>query len=141
MGSRPPEPRARSAGPTIQSFPAEAGALVDVRSLIRHLAAGVRMTERTTDDVVLAVSEACTNSVLHSGSPDLTIAWKVDRGCLQVEIRDRGVFTKHVPLPEVSGWGGHGIQIMMAVMDEVKIHQGTPQDPGTIVRLTRCADR
>jgi anti-sigma regulatory factor (Ser/Thr protein kinase) len=138
MRSRGSRHRPRTAGTTVRSFPAEADVLADIRTLVRSLAAGVRLSERTADDVVLAISEACANAVLHSGSPDLTLAWQVARGCVRVEVSDRGVFLRRVPAPEILGGGGHGIQIMMALMDEVTIHEGTASAPGTFVRLVKC---
>jgi hypothetical protein len=41
-------------------------------------------------------------------------------------------------MSEVEGQGGHGIPLMMALVDEVTIHEGTSREPGTLVRLTKC---
>jgi len=46
-------------------------------------------------------------------------------------VADGGVFRRRVPLPEVDGEGGHGIQPMMAVIDEVTVREGTTARPGT----------
>ena len=58
----------------------------------------------------------------------------------QVEVRDLGVFKKRVLMPEVGDQGGHGIPLMMALVDEVTIHEGTSREPGTLVRLVKCPE-
>lgn len=44
-------------------------------------------------------------------------------------------------MPEFDGGGGHGIPLMMALMDEVVVREGTEEDPGTLVRLVKYRQR
>jgi anti-sigma regulatory factor (Ser/Thr protein kinase) len=86
--------------------------------------------------LVLAVSEAGANAIQHSGTDAVVVAWESRDGRIDVEVRDRGLFRRRVPMPEVEGVGGHGVPLMMALVDELSIREGTPERPGTVVRLT-----
>lgn len=93
------------------------------------------------DDLALAVSEACANSIVHAGGSTITVSWRSDGERSEVEVQDEGVFHRRVPMPELDGQGGHGIPLMMALMDEVAVREGTEQDPGTLVRLVKYRNR
>jgi anti-sigma regulatory factor (Ser/Thr protein kinase) len=93
----------------------------------------------TGDDLVLAVSEACSNAMLHSGSGVVHIAWRVRGDCVRITVRDEGVFRRSVTASDTAG--GRGILIMMAMMDEVAIVEGSINHPGTTVTLVRCRGR
>ena len=56
-------------------------------------------------------------------------------------MRDRGTFVRRVPIPEFDRTSGHGIPLMMALMDEVGVKEGTTRAPGTTVRLVKCHER
>jgi hypothetical protein len=56
-----------------------------------------------------------------------------------VEIHDRGLF--RWPGSQPDGRGHYGIELMRAAFDEVDIQQGTPQRPGTSVRLLKRLGR
>jgi anti-sigma regulatory factor (Ser/Thr protein kinase) len=125
--------------PDRSRFPAQLSALAPIRELIRRLAARDGVDPTARDDMVLAVSEAATNAILHSGSDVLQVRWSARRGCVRVRVRDGGVFRRDVAAPGDSG--GRGIPAMMAMMDEVAIREGTPRHPGTVVSLVRCGRR
>jgi anti-sigma regulatory factor (Ser/Thr protein kinase) len=86
-------------------------------------------------DLALAVSEATGNAVLHSGANRLTVRWKTDHRRAEIEVIDDGVFDMRAVSPD--GNGGLGIPVMAAVMDEFSIEHGTPNRPGTRVRLVK----
>ena len=69
------------------------------------------------------------------------MGWWSDGERIEVEIRDEGIFRRRVPMPEFDGGGGHGIPLMMALMDEVVVREGTETDPGTLVRLVKYRQR
>ena len=123
-----------------RSFRAHPSALFEIRQFIRERAAAMGLSGRTTDDIVLAVSEASANSVLHTNSGEIEVTWTQAGECIEILIRDHGVFRRRVPMPELDGHG-RGIPLMMAIMDEVAIQEGTPRRPGTTVRLMKCRDR
>lgn len=118
-------------------FPATAESLPEVRAFLRERAAGSGLTEATADDLLLAVSEACANAVLHSGSDEFEVVWRDGPSAIEVEVRDRGTFRRRVRVASVEGPGGFGIPLMTALADRVEISEGTPADPGTRVRLTK----
>jgi anti-sigma regulatory factor (Ser/Thr protein kinase) len=121
-----------------QSFRAHPSALYEIRQFVRDRAAASSLSEEMTNDLLLAVSEAAANSIIHTTTPDIRLTWAVRDACVQVEVVDRGMFKKRVRMPEVEGKGGHGIPLMMALVDEVTIVEGTQRVPGTLVRLVKC---
>ena len=58
--------------------------------------------------------------------------------CIEVTITDQGVFVRRVPIPEFERTSGHGIPLMMALMDEVGVKEGSERNPGTTVTLRKC---
>lgn len=125
--------RARS----IRTFPARKESLADIRGFIRTLAEGAGLSDQSTEDLVLAVSEACANVVLHSGSRSMEVEWHSGAERVQVEIRDQGIFRSRVRVSSVEGPGGFGIPLMAALTEEVEIREGTRRRPGTRVRLVK----
>jgi anti-sigma regulatory factor (Ser/Thr protein kinase) len=124
--------------PLVRSFRAHPSSLYQVRQFIRQQAEAAQLSGEVTDDVLLAVSEACVNAVLHSSSRTVKVAWRHSGGCVEVVVKDEGVFHRRLPMPEIDGPSGRGILLMMAVMDEVTIQEGSARTPGTRVRLRKC---
>jgi anti-sigma regulatory factor (Ser/Thr protein kinase) len=89
-------------------------------------------------DILLAVSEAANNAVLHSGTDEVIVTWRVSGHCAEIVIEDRGLFRHRIPMPALGDQGGRGIPLMMAAMDEVDISPGSEERPGTTVRLRKC---
>jgi serine/threonine-protein kinase RsbW len=127
--------------PVSQTFPALPSALYEVRKFIRGESEKAGLSAATTNDVVLAVSEACANAVLHSGSAEMDVSWVNTGECVEITVRDEGAFIRRIPIPEIDRSSGHGIPLMMALMDEVGVVEGTERSPGTTVRLVKCRDR
>jgi anti-sigma regulatory factor (Ser/Thr protein kinase) len=114
-----------------------------VRRRIRRLAEGNRLRPDDVDDLVLAVNEAATNAIRY-GCPagqDVEIRWARKEGCIEVEIQDAGTFRKRIPLPDLEDSHGRGIPLMIALVDELHIREGTRSRPGTVVRLVKCGGR
>jgi anti-sigma regulatory factor (Ser/Thr protein kinase) len=125
---------------TIHSFRAHPSALYEIRQFVRQLAADANLPTQATNDLVVAVSEACANSMLHTSSREIKVSWTIHSECVEVKVRDEGVFRRRVPMPELDGRGGHGIPLMMALVDEISIREGTDGKPGTLVRLVKCQE-
>lgn len=121
----------------VRVFPAHPSALFQIRQFIREQATGESFDEVSINELVLAVSEACANSVLHTGSPDVKVSWRSLEDCVEVLVHDDGIFERRVRMPELEGGHGHGIPLMMALVDEVTIREGTSRRPGTQVRLVK----
>ncbi len=131
----------KAIAPVTRSFRAHPSSLYQVRQFVREQASASSLSVAITDDLLLAASEACVNAVLHSGSRQVKVSWRCTKCCAEVQVHDHGVFHRRLPTPEIDGPSGRGILLMMAVMDEVTIREGTPRRPGTVVRLTRCEPR
>jgi anti-sigma regulatory factor (Ser/Thr protein kinase) len=123
--------------PVNRSFRAHPAALSQVRDFIRTQASTAELAESVIDDLVLAVSEACVNSVIHTNSSHIKISWRRQNSHVEVLVLDEGVFDRKVPVPEIDGTAGRGIPIMLALVDEVTIREGTPAKPGTQVKLRK----
>jgi serine/threonine-protein kinase RsbW len=125
---------------SVRTFPAAPRSLAEARSFVRTLATDAGLAERTIEDLVLAVSEACANAVLHSGSPDFAVEWILRGDRVEIEVRDRGAYRRRVRLGSVEGPGGFGIPLMAALTEELVIQEGTRRRPGTLVRLVKRRD-
>jgi anti-sigma regulatory factor (Ser/Thr protein kinase) len=122
----------------IQSFPATPSALAAMRRFVLQAAMDSTLGRERAEELALAVSEACANSIRHTETVQLRLAvQQIDRRCVAVEIEDQGVFRRRLPVPEVDP-GGRGILMMTAFVDEIAIEEGTTAEPGTRVRLVKC---
>lgn len=105
---------------------------------MRAQALKATLGEESAEELTLAVSEAASNSIRHTQTTSIRLEARVEGPCLVVEVEDEGTFDSRPPIPEVDGPAGRGILLMTAFADEVAILEGTPQDPGTTVRLVKC---
>lgn len=121
--------------PVKRTFPTERASLAQIRAFVRRRAMEDSFAE-WADGIVLAVSEACANSVLHSGSPELEVTWRPYADHAEVEVRDEGVFKRDVA-GDSGGTGNRGFLLMMALMDRISITCGTDNRPGTVVRMVK----
>lgn len=118
-------------------FPTHPSALAEIRRWVREQAAAAGLSVKSTEELALAVNEAASNALLHSGSREIIVRWAARETEVVLEVRDRGVFKRRVRLPQIEGPGGYGIQLMMSLMDQVEIAEGTARYPGTAVRLVK----
>jgi serine/threonine-protein kinase RsbW len=80
---------------------------------------------QTISSVTLAVSEACTNAVLHaaerSSPPRITITAESEPGHINVSVRDFGATVR----PRLEDLGAHeSFAIIQALADEVELRPG-----------------
>jgi anti-sigma regulatory factor (Ser/Thr protein kinase) len=123
----------------IRRFPADPHVLSEARSLLREVTSEAGFPSATTEEVLLAVMEACNNAIEHSGSPEWQLAWRRFNSCLEFVVQDEGRFKKPLPLPEETIARGRGMLLMVALMDSVSVRRGTDDDPGSAVRMVKCA--
>ena len=121
----------------MRSFRAHPVALHGIRSFVRGEAGRQSFPADALDDVVLAVSEACANAILHTNSPSVDVVCRFTPDMAEIQVRDEGVFRRQPPLASTLAERGRGIPLMMALMDEVAIKEGTASRPGTLVRLVK----
>jgi anti-sigma regulatory factor (Ser/Thr protein kinase) len=112
-------------------------ALRDSLSLLRHVVRGFRdaypIAPATMDDIVLAVSEAATNVVVHAygqRSGTMTVVARSEEGLLHVLVRDHGC---GIAAPAGTPRLGHGLALMEHVAESLEL-VGSPA--GTDVLMT-----
>jgi serine/threonine-protein kinase RsbW len=121
----------------IRTFPAQRAVLREIRAFIREQARGTSFVDEA-EALALAVTEACSNAIVHTNCTRIGVTWRATPDRVEVEVEDDGIFRRRVPVPEVDGEGGHrGIPLMMALLDQVSISGGTESKPGTRVKLVK----
>jgi serine/threonine-protein kinase RsbW len=113
-------------------------------AVIRRVARGslhpLGVTEDCTSDILLALSEACTNVVLHAAAThEYEVRLEIDGLDCSIAVVDAGhtfdVDDLRPALPADDADHGRGIAIMQAVMDHTDF-VSQPED-GTVVRLRK----
>ena len=120
------------------------------RSLVRSWGDSWDVDEKTADEVVLAIDEACTNAIRHAyegrcdGSVELTLHAAEEH--LEFQVSDKGVpcpaeCAERRPLrpPDVDDLepGGLGIQLIHKVFDEVDFCPGESGGNCVTMKLKR----
>lgn len=122
-------------------MPAEPASIGLVRHAVRAALASRSVPPEVTADILLAVSEACTNAVVHAYPQndgvqrfETHVSWCGDE--LLVTVRDHGRgFTPRVDSPGL----GLGLPVMGSLSRRLEIR--TPEGGGTEVAMTFAADR
>lgn len=120
-------------------MPAEPGSIGLVRHAVRAALASRSVPPAVTADILLAVSEACTNAVVHAYPQhdggqrfETHVSWCGDE--LLVKVRDHGRgFAPRVDSPGL----GLGLPVMGSLSRRLEIR--TPQGGGTEVAMTFAA--
>ena len=120
-----------------RAFPADAAALRDIRKFIRERAAQDDVPGPLADDIVLAVSEASTNAIVHTATGEVKVRWRKHDDTVYVWVCDQGVFREKAGTPQLDGLGGRGIPLMQALMDDVTLRRVTERRPGTVVCMAK----
>lgn len=113
-----------------------------MRQVLGDTLRGIGVNEDSVADILLAVTEACTNAVLHAGrsAPAYTVATTVDSAACRVEVTDAGQgwarrrrhrFARSQELSE----SGRGLAIMRACVDGVSLRSAPGE--GTRVVLDK----
>ncbi|HEV7806578.1 MAG TPA: ATP-binding protein [Solirubrobacteraceae bacterium] len=116
-------------------LPARAENVAVVRHAFGGFAEVLRVDEQTLADIKLAVTEACTNVVIHAYEADdpgeLEVDATIEDGRLMVVIRDRG--RGIVPRPDSPGLG-LGLPLIATLAESLEL--GTDDANWTEVRMT-----
>ena len=113
----------------------QAGTLTALREFVSRRAAGAGFSGQMADDLVLAVDEVATNSVLYGGGGVLRIWPEGDQ--LVCEIGDRGrigdpLVGRERPAPDQAS--GYGVWLANQLCDQVQVRTFSS---GTAVRLRK----
>jgi serine/threonine-protein kinase RsbW len=131
---------AESAGPERMTLtlPSTADSVPMVRHALRGMLEDGGADTAAAADVLLAVTEACTNAVLHAGAQavdmEVEACWLEDG--LEVVVRDRGQgFTPRVDSPGL----GLGLPVIAALTHRMELRE-TPGGGTEVVMDFRLAD-
>jgi len=130
------------------TIPAQAEYIDTVRLAVYSIASKAGFSYEDIEDMKVAVSEACTNVVLHAYEHQhdgiIDITFEIDTDSISIKIKDYGSSFEYDQQPEPAlplrhnkleniTPGGLGIYMMQALMDHVEIHTG----PGTEIVLAK----
>ena len=117
-------------------IPADPAKLRSVRRNIARWLSGHEVPKEDADDIILASSEACANSIEHAYGPgegSVDIEARVDDGEITIVVRDTGRWRA-----ARNGDRGRGLPLIEACMDSCVFTRG---DEGTEVRMRRRVPR
>jgi anti-sigma regulatory factor (Ser/Thr protein kinase) len=111
---------------------------LDELSVVRRLVAGFAthtgLTDDQVEDLVLAVNELTTNSVVHGGGLGTLLLWR-EVGVVVCEVRDSGRLANPMVgrrSPGASAHGGYGVMLVNLLCDLVRVHA---REDGTAIRV------
>ncbi len=117
---------------------ARAQAVANIRSAVRAWLTSREVPGERAEEILLAVSEAVTNSVEHAYPPDapgvVIIDAEVAGGTIRVSVADHGHWREPVPAAGGKiGLRGRGLNIVRALATRLRIHHGTDGAHGTTI--------
>jgi len=118
------------------TLPARAENVAVVRHALGGLGEALALHPQTLSDVKLAVTEACTNVVVHAygdGEGPMEIAASVDGDALRVTVRDEGMGI--VPRPDSPGLG-LGLPLIATLTESLELGK-TPDDRTEVTMVFR----
>ncbi|MEK3883400.1 ATP-binding protein [Paenibacillus sp. PL2-23] len=138
--------------PVKLSIPAKAEYLDMVRAVLFAVAGKAGFSYEEIEDMKVAVTEACSNAVLHAydatEAGDIHLSFLQGEGTLQITVKDNGRNYNRIGIessrPTLHGLaiadavvGGLGIFMMQALMDEVQVNSDNGTEVVLIKRLSR----
>jgi anti-sigma regulatory factor (Ser/Thr protein kinase) len=119
------------------TYAAEASTLRSIRERVEETC-GRLLSSTECEDLKVAVTEACANAVLHSGTQEFRVTISELDDCIEVVVEDDGVY-RSTPAPVDGDSKSHrGLLLMAAMVDDLRLRRGT-ESAGTQVRLRKCA--
>lgn len=126
----------------VLTMPARAENIVFCRLALSGLGRSHGLDQEVIDDMKLALTEACSNSVRHAyqdGGGEVSVRIALDDERIAIEVEDAGAgFTLAVPpaVPPVLDGGGMGLALIRALSDELAIGPGA-DGHGSVVRFSK----
>jgi anti-sigma regulatory factor (Ser/Thr protein kinase) len=104
------------------------------RRLVAGFAGDAGLSAEQVEDLVLAVNELTTNSVVHGGGSGTLLLWR-EGAVVVCEVRDAGRIAN--PMvgrrnPGANGRGGYGVMLVNLLCDLVRVHS---HEAGTTIRV------
>jgi anti-sigma regulatory factor (Ser/Thr protein kinase) len=119
------------------TIPAESAELRALRGQI-DVWAGPYLPEAVLQDLKLAITEACANAVLHSGTLEIRISVRLVGDCVEVVVEDDGIYRELLTSPEDDSDAHRGLALMATLVDDLTLYPGTESHAGTTVRMRKC---
>ncbi|MDR2487437.1 MAG: ATP-binding protein [Clostridiales Family XIII bacterium] len=123
------------------SVPCDARYVSTVRLAVSSVASLAGFDIEAIEDIKIAVSEACTNIILHGGLGEsaYNVICALEDGGLELVVEDDGVGFAYEeyekPNLEEPSEGGLGLYIILALMDDVKV--SSQAGAGTSIRMKK----
>lgn len=123
------------------ALPREAMSIPVIRRVLGHALRALGVTEGCIADLLVAISEACTNAVRHATTTTrFDVVASVDGGYCVLKVVDRGPGIDSGPggaetLDTLDAESGRGIRIMRALVDDVSFD--SHPERGTAVYLQK----
>jgi serine/threonine-protein kinase RsbW len=124
------------------ALPSEVRSVPLARKVLSNALSVLDVSRECIDDISVALSEACTNVLLHAGEHhEYDVSVGVDDDCCVIDVRDAGnnaaspVSVDPVPDADADAEHGRGIQLMGVLVD--KLDFTICADHGTVVRLQK----
>jgi serine/threonine-protein kinase RsbW len=123
------------------SLPRDSESVPVARHIVRKALAEIGVTEDCTNDVELALSEACTNVLLHAGPGDeYDVRLQIDDQSCELRIVDVGqgfdpATPRRLEDPDHEAERGRGLRLMRALVDKVQF--ASRPAAGTVVQLQK----
>ncbi len=118
-------------------IPAESAELRELRRQI-DVWAGPYLPGPALDDLKLAITEACANAVLHSGTQEIRISVRFVDDCIEVVVEDDGIYRELLSSADDDSDAHRGLALMAALVDDLTLYPGTESRAGTTVRMRKC---
>lgn len=120
------------------ALPREALSIPVIRQVLGDALRTLGAVEDGVADILVAISEACTNVLDHAGPADsYEVVARIDHRTCVVKVvdRGRGFDSSRVATACLDDETGRGIQLMRALVDDV-VFEGQPEG-GTVVYLQK----
>ena len=122
---RRPRPRSATASSDVRlTFPAKADSIPVIRHVLGAFAEAMALPADVTEDMRLAVTEACTNVVRHAYDGEtpgpIDVVVRPERDHIEVTVSDRG--RGMGPSPDVEG-PGLGLALIAALADSIELQE------------------
>jgi anti-sigma regulatory factor (Ser/Thr protein kinase) len=118
-------------------IPAESAELRALRRRI-DVWAGPYLPESVLQDLQIAITEACANAVVHSGTQEIRISVRLVDSCVDVVVEDDGIYRELLSSAEDDSDAHRGLALMAALVDDLTLYPGTESRAGTTVRMRKC---
>ncbi len=124
-----------------ETFAARGSSLGAVRRFVGRCAEDLRVAGKDEQDLVLAASEAAANAIVHGSGSTVRVSCHPEGTWLAIEVENQGTFASASKTHALDLTRGRGLQIILALVDEVTIRTGSHADPTTVVRMRKHLER